>query len=241
METRKLTPNEIDYLFTFIEQRNVKYYDVQMELVDHFASAIETHWENNPGLSFDESLRMEQKQFNKYDFKRIIEEKERALKKKYQKLQFQYIREFFRLPKIILTIISTLILYISFVNTNQFKKLYILLILSALTTIVIAGIVQKLRTKIVLSENKSLLIFEEYKRIRNKMMAPVSLLYVFFLTPVNLIGKEVFFSNAQNPIISLLIALSLVLLLIFSYVSLIYLPQRIKADFIREYPQFVKA
>jgi hypothetical protein len=46
MEERRLTPDEIDELFAFCSKRNVKEYEIQVELVDHLASSIEIQFDN---------------------------------------------------------------------------------------------------------------------------------------------------------------------------------------------------
>ena len=52
----KLNPSQIDRLYTFTRQHYVEYYDLQTELVDHLAHAIEAEWEQNSQFSFEEVL-----------------------------------------------------------------------------------------------------------------------------------------------------------------------------------------
>lgn len=40
---KQLTEEQIADLFLFCEENGVRYYEVQIELVDHLASAIEQH------------------------------------------------------------------------------------------------------------------------------------------------------------------------------------------------------
>lgn len=54
---RTITQEENEQLFQFCRRHYVYHYDVQIELVDHLASAIEEQWEQNPELSFDEGLK----------------------------------------------------------------------------------------------------------------------------------------------------------------------------------------
>jgi hypothetical protein len=44
----KLTIEQIDRLSLFTRQHYVEWYDLQSELVDHLANAIETQWQENP-------------------------------------------------------------------------------------------------------------------------------------------------------------------------------------------------
>lgn len=59
----KLSKLQIEQLFNFTRQHYVEYYDLQTELVDHLANAIETECEQNPKLTFDEVLHKEFKKF----------------------------------------------------------------------------------------------------------------------------------------------------------------------------------
>ena len=51
----KLTTQQIDQLYLFTRQHYVEWYDLQSELVDHIANAIEAQWQQNPNRSFDEA------------------------------------------------------------------------------------------------------------------------------------------------------------------------------------------
>ena len=142
MIERKLTPEQIDKLFELCEFHNVHYYDVQIELVDHLASSIEALWETNPELSFEEAAFQVGEQFGidhgfnvaynsllppiagktyigESGFEAIKEAKEKELRRKYDRLQLKYIVEFFKLPKIILTIAITFALFFSFKFSNN--------------------------------------------------------------------------------------------------------------------------
>ena len=55
----QLTTSQIDQLFIFTRQHYVEWYDLQSELVDHLANAIETDWQENPTLSFEAALNKE--------------------------------------------------------------------------------------------------------------------------------------------------------------------------------------
>jgi hypothetical protein len=44
----KLTVQQVEHLYAFTRQHYVEWYDLQSELVDHLANAIEQEWERNP-------------------------------------------------------------------------------------------------------------------------------------------------------------------------------------------------
>jgi hypothetical protein len=83
----KLTQEQIDQLYIFTRQHYVEYFDVQSELVDHLANAIETEWQENPKLSFDEALNKEFKKFGVFGFEDVVEQKQKQLTRKYYSLK----------------------------------------------------------------------------------------------------------------------------------------------------------
>lgn len=109
-EIKKVSDEEVEKLYDFTKKHFVYYYDLQVELVDHLANAIEEKWAEQPQLSFDEALKTEFKKFGIFGFTGIVEKRQLALQKKYNKLLWGYFKEFFRLPKIMLTL--TLILFV---------------------------------------------------------------------------------------------------------------------------------
>jgi hypothetical protein len=108
----KLTTEQIDQLYLFTRQHNVEWYDLQSELVDHLANAIEAQLELSPKRTFDEALNIEFKKFGIYGFMDVVEKRRAVLNKKYYKIVWQYFKDFFSIPKIGLTIIMNLALFI---------------------------------------------------------------------------------------------------------------------------------
>ncbi|WP_179344655.1 hypothetical protein [Winogradskyella ursingii] len=109
----KLTKSQIKYLYTFTQKHYVDWYDVQTELVDHLANGIEAQWEENSDLSFNEALDVEFKKFGIMGFGDVIEEKTKALNKRYRKLVWKYFLDYFKLPKIMFTLFLVYIYYLS--------------------------------------------------------------------------------------------------------------------------------
>jgi hypothetical protein len=108
---KKLTSKQIDHLFNFTRQHYVEYFDVQSELVDHLANAIETEWQENPNLSFDEALSKEFKKFGVFGFMDVVEQKQKQLRRKYHSIIWSHFKEFFSVPKIIVTALSVWFVY----------------------------------------------------------------------------------------------------------------------------------
>lgn len=87
---------------------------MQIELVDHLASGIEQKWVQSPEMSFDEALWSVFDDFGPAGFSRVKAMKERALRKKYNRIQWAHIADFFKLPKVILTLASCFAMYFVF-------------------------------------------------------------------------------------------------------------------------------
>ncbi|MEK8179045.1 hypothetical protein WMW71_01720 [Flavobacterium buctense] len=97
----KLNAEQVERLYAFTRQHYVEYYDLQTELVDHLANAIEEQWQQNPKLSFEEALNIEFKKFGVFGFMEVVEKRQVALNKKYNKLVLNEMKVFFSVPKII--------------------------------------------------------------------------------------------------------------------------------------------
>lgn len=107
----KLNPSQIDHLFTFTRQHYVEYYDLQTELVDHLALAIETQWQEKPKLSFEDALNIEFKKFGVFCFMDVVEKRQAALNKKYNGIIWKHFKVFFTIPKIVFTITLVGLIY----------------------------------------------------------------------------------------------------------------------------------
>lgn len=100
----KLTQDHIQELYKFTRKHYVEHYDLQTELVDHLANGIEEQWQENSKLSFDEALQNEFKKFGVFGFMEVVKEKSAAMRKKYLKVVLGFFKDFFKLPKVLLTV-----------------------------------------------------------------------------------------------------------------------------------------
>ncbi len=241
MTERKLTPEQIEYLFTFVEQRDVKYYDVQIELVDHFASAIEKRWETNPELSFEDALRNEHWQFSRYDFYQIIGEKEEVLRKKYRKIEHSYILDFFRWPKIVATTFVTLLIYQVFsLFINYFRFVNTVVLADFLLVAIFSFLIYPRRYKVDLNVKKEFLLLQHLKSGKHYFMS-VGRLPAILLMNSFFLNQTFHFTFIDHPVFKLAVAFLISLTVIFFIATGFYVPKRVKADFIREFHQFVKS
>lgn len=117
-----LTQEQIQYLHQFCTKHYVRFYDLQLELVDHLANAIEQKMDENPKLNFEQALDEVYKGFGIFGFSRIVSERDLALRKKYQKSFWKYFLSYFTPPRLALTFLIFLALN---VPIYFFQKQYI--------------------------------------------------------------------------------------------------------------------
>ena len=125
---KKLTNQEIEQLFAFTKKHLVEHYDVQVELVDHLANAIEAQWNENPNISFEDALQKEYKNFGVFGFSGLVKQKQASLQQHYWNIIKKEFISFFSVPKIILTIIMFYVLFKFYSNPKSFLYNYDLLI-----------------------------------------------------------------------------------------------------------------
>ena len=99
---KKVTSLQIERLFQFTDQHFVDYYDVQLELVDHLANAIEEQWQENPDKDFETALQEEFKKFGVFGFLDVVEARQAAMQKRYHQLMWKEAKEFLKLPKVVI-------------------------------------------------------------------------------------------------------------------------------------------
>lgn len=109
---RKITPEEIEGLYSFTRQHYVEYYDVQTELVDHMASAMDSNWEKEPELSFDENLKREFRKFGIYGFSDIVEKKVAAMEKRYLWLIWEEVKIKLKHPRMMVSVLLLFSLFL---------------------------------------------------------------------------------------------------------------------------------
>ncbi|MEO7444371.1 MAG: hypothetical protein ABIT96_02400 [Ferruginibacter sp.] len=102
-----LTPGQVEFLFDFVRRKYVRYYDVQSELVDHLATAIEERLEKDTNADFHVALALVYSEFGLFGFSRIVQERETQTQKSSRKMLWQQALKFFSWPVIISTLTLT--------------------------------------------------------------------------------------------------------------------------------------
>jgi len=225
----KLNKEQIDRLYEFTRQHYVEFYDLQTELVDHLANSIESQWQENPKLTFEDALQIEFKKFGIFGFSDVVEKRQIALNKKYNKIVWKHFKSFFTLPKIIGTIGA--IGLINLLMSKLFFKSDIVLILFGLIVISfcfsIVYFSRKNKKDYNLSGKKWL--FKEIILGRSSLVGMVNL-------PIQIIIHSEKVLDTSFGVLA--ISFLLVSMTLIEYVVLIEIPRRAEEYLKETYPEY---
>lgn len=114
----ELSKEQLLQIDNYIFSCGIKYYDVRAEIVDHFANILEEKLVQNPDLDFKKEIENIHKKFSGKGFSNLLKQKTTSVIKQFYKQSFRYLISFFRLPKIIFSII---LIYALFLLMNLFE------------------------------------------------------------------------------------------------------------------------
>lgn len=233
---RELTPEQIDDLYLFCEENEVVDYDVQIELVDHLACAIEQKWTEHPSFSYNDALWKVYDEFGPSGFQKIKSKKEKELEKKYGRIQQKYMAEFFKLPKIIITTgITGIIYFILQLSQNAIKTGFWIVVIYSLFFLLYLFVFYPQRLRLETTSDKSFLLFKQYRSRKWQTLSTFT--GILGILPLFILNKTDINPQVGNGLFAFLLAF----FIIASIIMGVYIPRRIKEDFTNEFPQFVKS
>ncbi len=141
-----LTKDQLTQIQVFIKQKGFTYIDVQMEILDHVASAVEEKMTKDANLTFANAINQTHKSFGIYGFSSIEDGITRGLDQKYLRLFYKNIVSFFKPKYIAITTLVFLILY-KIQYFIQQKELLFPLFLVAMVALVVILYVQYFRSQ----------------------------------------------------------------------------------------------
>jgi ABC-type multidrug transport system fused ATPase/permease subunit len=228
----ELTDIHIQELYKFTRKHFVEHYDVQSELVDHLANDIEEISNKKPSLSFDEARNISFKKFGVFGFMNVVEQKQKAMNKRYRKILWRFFKDWFTLPKVVITI--TILLTLFFILKIQYSK-YILL--GALFILVAFDLIKQIitRKKLKNREQKKDTIFLLESMIGNTRTGFSGFATIHIFNSINII--KVPFDTLENHWL-LLISFSATLLIILFYITGYLIPQKAEELLQETYPEY---
>ena len=226
----KLTSEQIDRLYQFTRQHYVEWYDLQTELVDHLANAIEQQWQENPKISFEDALQMEFKKFGIFGFMDVVEKRQAALNKRYNKIVWQHFKAFFTIPKIVITLFSFFLMFFVFRNYANSENLILILFFGILTLFWISLFLQSRKNKKQYQKTEKKWLLKEiifgHSSFAGLSYLPVQILINTDFTDNIGILKATFFS------------LLFVSMALCEYIILVIIPSKAE-DYLKEtYPEY---
>ncbi len=225
----KLTDQHIANLYKFTRQHFVVHYDLQTELVDHLAQDIEEIWETQPSLSFEKARDQSFKKFGVFGFMDVISAKRKELGKVYWKILWRFTRQWFALPKIVLTAVIFLLFFT--VLQSRFAYEILLTLLASLMIVEFFSLVKRKKKKKQLPQKRWLL--QEMIGETRTGLSLISLVNSFNF--VNVFHFN-FTALAMHWIV--LIAAATTLVCILFYVATYVLPPKAEKLLQEHYPEY---
>jgi hypothetical protein len=188
----KITKEQLLQIDNYIYVCGIKYYDVRVEIVDHFANILEQKLDENPDLNFKIEIQAIHRNFSDQGFSKLLKEKTKSVTKKFYKQSLQHLLTFFKFPKII---ISGFLFFILFQIMHLFEDkeaFFKTLSLSILGLIIVFS-------GIVLIRYKKNIKFLTLEKTNHFLGLIYNLFYCFYIYS-DIRSSESFFNVIQNNI-----------------------------------------
>ncbi|MCV6630451.1 MAG: hypothetical protein OIF50_11415 [Flavobacteriaceae bacterium] len=221
---KKVSEEQIASLYQFTRAHFVEYYDIQTELVDHLASAIETQWQSHPELQFEVALQNEFKKFGVHGFEDVVAKRTKAMHKKYNKILWKELLLWSRWPKLFATFALVLVLHF----TMQFRTGYIFLQWFTLAIYALAFF-QLFRHKNKATSNKPKWLLEEIIQNNGLHIQVFGLFYQIFLFND--------FATLSHPIWHWTLSILVAIFLLAVYLAFWVLPSKSETILEATYPE----
>ena len=226
---KKVSESQIQELYTFTRAHFVEHYDLQTELVDHLANDIETMWQDTPKLTFEDAKNKAFKKFGIFGFMDAIEQKAKAMNKRYRKYFWVELKKWFELPQIITTILLFCMFYTAFSSEYvSYFSISFLLLIGAWCTYKSILLNRQFRKRKEKSNKKWMLEELIFKQAGCTMLVFMSNFYNIFNIS-NQIG---------NNYLLTFWALLFTLLVLMNYISFELIPKKSDILLKEAYPEF---
>ena len=226
----KLTELQIQNLYAFTRKHFVEHYDLQTELVDHLANDIEEQWQIQPKLSFEDAKNKAFKKFGIFGFMDVIEQKGKAMNKRYMKYLWTELKKWFVLPQLIATISLFMLFYLAFYSRFAVVLSVVFYVLVAVWAIY-KGIQlnRQFRRRKEISNKKWLLEEMIFKQAGGTSLVALSQIYNVFIV------TDEFLTNIY-AIVGLSLAYTAIFLIY--YISFELIPNKAEKLLNETYPEF---
>jgi len=233
---KKLTEEQVSKLFAFCLKNEIYAYDLQIEIVDHLASSIEEQWLSNPDLPFGWALKNATQKFGKYGLKQLERKIKRQLHRNFNLILWNYFLQYFRWPKLVVTVALFLsILTLLRITPNNHWVIMAIAVSLSVFSIYYHYFVFPKKLDIIPPAQKQFEILDYLKNVNAKIGGIIQL--PFFLIGAS---KDMNLRSLNTLKIEILISILFSFLLVFLYGHFIFLPQKIREYFYRNYFEIAK-
>lgn len=236
MSEQKLTPEEIELIYDFCYDKGVSEYEIQSELVDHLASAMEDRWKENQELSFLDNLSEIYGRFGNEGFVKLANGKKRAFQKQYNRLFLKFLGSFFLLPRIILTFLLCFSLFaiLRFFDDREPVMRFIQVFsLASYAWYILVFLPRRIAIK-VKREQRFLLL-----NYISSLRSISSLLITLSVNLISLCLRQ--FKAPDYSWFDFGLSFAIVFLFIIGYALMFYMPTLTNRHFKEQFPQFVQS
>jgi hypothetical protein len=224
MKVNELSNEEVKKLFAFVRSKYVYFIDVQHELVDHLACDIEELQTEDKNLSFDKALKKVYAKYPITGFTNLKAARVKAMREYWRHIHWQYIKEYFTLPKVLISIM----LFWSF------YKLFLLFEGKAAIPFFTLGMIISIYNSIWLNKRFN-------TKENNKYLVISSFIGFFggiYFLPIMIgstFGDGITMANySLNTVVGLTIVATYMTLIL--HASFYYFPERLESDLKNKYP-----
>jgi len=107
---RQVTEDQITDLFAFVRRKRVRFYDLQVELVDHLATGIERIWAKEPEVSFETARDRVYREFGITGFAHVVDARMQSITKQVWREAWSFLLLQLQYPNILRTFLVCLIM-----------------------------------------------------------------------------------------------------------------------------------
>ncbi|WP_299108131.1 hypothetical protein [uncultured Winogradskyella sp.] len=226
----KLTETQIQELYAFTRQHFVEHYDLQTELVDHLANDIETQWQEQPKLTFEDAKNKAFKKFGIFGFMDAIEQKGKAMNRRYMKYLWNELKKWFEIPQIFATLCLFLLFYLSFTSSFAIElaiAYYVIVVIWSITKSFLLNRQFKRRKKA--SKKKWLLEEMIFKQAGGTSLVFLSQIYNIHIMTGDFLS---------NPYVIFILSIAFTAIALIYYISFELIPNKAEKLLSETYPEF---
>lgn len=231
----KLSESQIQELYSFTVKHYVLHYDLQTELVDHLANGIEEQWAKNPEISFKNALLKEFRKFGVGGFEKVIRKRKMTMEKRYWRLIFRFYKDFFRFPRIVLTIGLVFLLTTVFKLTAHDYKYD--LFLTGMFIIILVSMVELLKNRKHNELERT--GYEKKWMLKDQIYSFGNIVNALNCIPIVMNIPMIRNLFPMNSLwIDIVFAIILVAMILLTYTSLVILPKKAEELLAETYPEY---